>query len=165
MHKFVLFRGFGSLRQHQGVVQGLSELLLKGRFWGADEFNPQEVRARAEARANQACSLYVSLVPCTTGMLQGLLESYARADPVSRKVLEQLGDSLARALTSTNPELQAAVVDHPAGSGPLLLSMLVKLTGIDLILHSVAWPSAVGCVTCKDAVSFGQCWFAIVRQC
>ncbi|KAK9830777.1 hypothetical protein WJX74_006723 [Apatococcus lobatus] len=128
----------------------------------ADEYNPQEVRARAEARARQACSLYVSLVPRTTGMLQGLLQSYALADPISRKVLEQLGDSLAVALKSTNPELLAAVVGHPAGSEPLLLSMLVKLTEAPLKKDRDGNqtqdhpPPSELVVACKDAFHLGQ---------
>lgn len=110
-------------------------ILDGGSPWRADEHNPQEVLARADAQAEQACSLYVSLVYRAPDMLQGLLETYGLAEPISRRVLERLGDTLAVFMTSSNPELQAAVVDHPPGSEPLLLSMLVKLTGVHQGIH------------------------------
>lgn len=145
-----------------------SSTLGQASYWRADEYNPQEQLARAEQRAEQACSLYVALVYRDPGMLRGLLESYALADPISRRMLEKLGDTLAVYMTSSNPELQAAVVDHPTGSEPLLLSMLMKLTGAHCNIQPALFEPPTRAIlqipTSRSFISMPKAWSWLLQH-
>ena len=72
------------------------------------------------------CELYAALCTARPALLEGLASALpgCSADPASTSALLAAAATLARALGAGSPELVQLVVQHPAGSEPLVLSMV-----------------------------------------
>ena len=87
---------------------------------------PHSPHVSTPPHTSRYCELYAALCTARPALLEGLASALpgCSADPASTSALLAAAATLARALGAGSPELVQLVVQHPAGSEPLVLSMV-----------------------------------------